>query len=154
MANYLKTCIKFQKPAEIPAPGVQSDEEIDSWVIEGDNKSNSPPSPNGKSLGMSYNALVFSTDLKYLRSFTFEDPPNGIASIKFICKDGTTSHLLHFMAGGYTDFVTHVQKYITLNRSSKERNLVMVVDPREDLLEKSVGMLDLNKDIVSVISSY
>jgi hypothetical protein len=26
----------------------------------------------------------------------------------------------------------------------------MVIDPREDLLEKSVGMLDLNKDIVSV----
>jgi hypothetical protein len=128
-----------------------ADEDIDSWVIEGDSaKANKgPPSPS-KAIGLSYNALVFTSDLKYLRSFTFEDPPNGIASVKFICKDGTTSHILNFNAGGYSDFVSHLQKYITLTRSSKERNLVMVVDPREDLLEKSVGMLDLNKDIVSV----
>ncbi|KAI6183616.1 hypothetical protein M3Y97_00507600 [Aphelenchoides bicaudatus] len=134
------------KPAEIN--GTKDDEDIESWVIEGDQKANSPPSPT-KSLGMSYNALVFSTDLNHLRSFTFEDPSNGIASVKFICKDGTTSNVLSFKAGGYTEFVTHIQKYLTLNRSSKERNLVMVVDPREDLLEKSVAMLDLNKDIVS-----
>lgn len=132
---------------------VQSDEEIDSWVIEGGepNKSSGPPSPNGKGLGLSYNALVFSTDLNYLRSFTFDDPQNGIASIKFICKDGTASNNLLFKAGGYTELISHLQKYITLSRSSKEKNLVLVIDPREDLLEKSVGMLDLNKDLVSVI---
>lgn len=130
---------------------IQSDDEIDSWVIEGgeSGKSNGPPSPT-KGLGLSYNALIFSTDINHLRSYTFEDPPNGIASVKFICKDGTASNALSFKAGGYSEFVTHIQKYITLTRSSKERNLVMVVDPREDLLEKSVGMLDLNKDIVSV----
>lgn len=138
------------KPAQVHGNQAEDDNDIDSWVIEGDQKSpNGPPSPS-KNLGMSYNALVFSTDLNHLRSFTFEDPANGIASVKFICKDGTTSHNLSFKAGGYTNFIAHVQKYIALNRSSKERNLVMVIDPREDLLEKSVGMLDLNKDIVSV----
>ncbi|KAI6224998.1 hypothetical protein M3Y95_00811800 [Aphelenchoides besseyi] len=124
------------KPAEISPNSTSQD---DDWVIEGE---------GNKSVGLSYNALVFSVDLKYLRSFTFEDPSNGIASVKFICKDGTVSHVLHFNGGGYSDFVTHLQKYITLSRSSKERNLVVVVDPREDLLEKSVGMLDLNSDII------
>ncbi|CAD5212489.1 unnamed protein product [Bursaphelenchus okinawaensis] len=132
------------KPAEIPAP----EDEIDqSWVIEGRNSN--PPSPSGRSLGLSYNALLFSTDVKDLRSFKFGEPAQGNPWVQFICKDGSVSHVLHFEIGGYTDFVTHLQKYITLTRSSKEKNLVVVVDPRADALEKSVGMLNIDRDIVS-----
>jgi hypothetical protein len=118
----------------------QADDEIDSWVIEGGSNKNAPPSPTAKGLGISYNSLIFSSDLNQLRSFTYEEPPNGIASIRFICKDGTASPNLLFKSGGYTEFITHIQKYITLSRSSKgkitynvyifvyvlERNLVMV----------------------------
>lgn len=42
-----------------------------------DGKSSGPPSPNSKFVGLSYNALVFSTDVKDLRSFKFEDTSNG-----------------------------------------------------------------------------
>lgn len=41
-------------------------------------------------------------------------------------------------------------RYKFLTRSAKEKNLVLLMDNRTDALEKSVGMLNLNKDIVSV----
>lgn len=74
--------------------------------------------------------------------------------VQFICKDGTNSHVLRFESDGYSQFVAHLQNYITLSRSSKEKNLVVVVDPRADALEKSVGMLNIDKDIVSVSFNY
>lgn len=42
-------------------------------------------------------------------------------------------------------------RYVFLTRSSRAENLVIITDSRTDALEKSVGMLNLDKkDIVSV----
>jgi hypothetical protein len=41
-------------------------------------------------------------------------------------------------------------RYAFLTRSAKEENLVLFSDSRTDALEKSVNMLNLNKDILSV----
>ncbi|KAE9555787.1 hypothetical protein FO519_001001 [Halicephalobus sp. NKZ332] len=117
----------------------------DSWVIEG-----SPPRPAPESdKFQSPSNFAFSADLKDLRSYTYNEPKKGIAWIRFICKDGTASDTLHFRGGGYRAFVDCLQRYTVLSRSAKERNLVLFVDQSTEALEKSVGMLNLNKDIMS-----
>ena len=115
------------KPSEIvPPTAVESatnaanvanaeEEDGESWVMAEDGNnllSAARTPPPTKALGLGYNALVFSADVKWLRSFVFEDPINGIASVKFICKDGTDSHVLHFNSGGYQQFVEHLQKCV------------------------------------------
>jgi hypothetical protein len=121
----------------------------DDWVIEG----SSPPKPTTDNSSPTHThspmSFAFSADLKDLRSYTYNDPKKGIAWIRFICKDGTASETLHFRGGGYRAFVDCIQRYTTLSRSSKERNLVLFVDECTEALEKSVGMLNLNKDIMS-----
>uniref|UniRef100_A0AC34RMS9 Rab-GAP TBC domain-containing protein n=1 Tax=Panagrolaimus sp. JU765 TaxID=591449 RepID=A0AC34RMS9_9BILA len=125
----------------------------DSWVIEG-----SPPKPAVKETDklQSPSQFAFSadlkdlrTDLKDLRSYTYNEPRHGTTWIRFICKDGTSSPTLHFRGGGYKPFVDCLQRYTVLSRSAKEKNLVLFVDQSTEALEKSVGMLNLNKDIMS-----
>uniref|UniRef100_A0A915E2X4 Rab-GAP TBC domain-containing protein n=1 Tax=Ditylenchus dipsaci TaxID=166011 RepID=A0A915E2X4_9BILA len=88
-------------------------------------------------------------DIKEIRSYTYNTPKIGNAWVRFICKDGCSSNILHFHGGGYAAFVNCLQRYAFLSRSAKEHNLVLLVDNRTDALEKSVGMLNLDKDIFS-----
>ncbi|KAI1726786.1 rab-GTPase-TBC domain-containing protein [Ditylenchus destructor] len=124
-------------------PCDNEDEPDSTWVIEGG-------TPNTEqSRAQRNNSIIFSVDIKEIRSYTCNDPKEGQAWVKFICKDGISSNVLHFRGGGYQDFVYCLQRYSFLSRSAKEQNLVLLTDNRTDALEKSVGMLNLNKDIVS-----
>uniref|UniRef100_A0A7E4UXG6 TBC1 domain family member 15 n=1 Tax=Panagrellus redivivus TaxID=6233 RepID=A0A7E4UXG6_PANRE len=122
----------------------ENDTNADDWVIEG-----SPPKDGTEVQNVS--SFSFNADIKDLRSYTYNDPvtKKGVAWVRFYCKDGTASETFHMKGGGYRDFVTQLQRYTTLSRSAKERNLVMFVDECTEALEKSVGMLNLNKDFVS-----
>lgn len=86
--------------------------------------------------------------------------------VRFICKDGTESDTYHLRGGGYESLINCLQRfvgglftpikhfwsrYVFLTRSAKADNLVLISDSRTDALEKSVGMLNLDKkDIVAV----
>uniref|UniRef100_A0A914KWA1 TBC1 domain family member 15 n=3 Tax=Meloidogyne TaxID=189290 RepID=A0A914KWA1_MELIC len=87
----------------------------------------------------------FSVDLNSLRSFQHSSFKRDPIWIRFICKDGTDSSNYHLRGGGYESLVNCLQRYVFLTRSSRAENLVIITDSRTDALEKSVGMLNLDK---------
>ncbi|KAF7637101.1 Rab-GAP TBC domain-containing protein [Meloidogyne graminicola] len=143
------------------------DDDTSEWVIEEatealtDNKlknssnRNSPlngsnPSKEREEALKQQQKYCFSADLNSLRSFQHGNLKKVPIWIRFICKDGTDSNTYHLRGGGYESLVDCLQRYVFLTRSSRAENLVIITDSRTDALEKSVGMLNLDKkDIVS-----
>uniref|UniRef100_A0A1I8A3B3 TBC1 domain family member 15 n=1 Tax=Steinernema glaseri TaxID=37863 RepID=A0A1I8A3B3_9BILA len=130
------------------------DHDEGGWIFEGEapNSSGSSAEIDSDLLNIDQNEvtrLQFSVDIKDLRSYQCIEPKNGVPSVKFICKDGTSYIPLFFRKGGLSDFVTNLQRYATLKRSAKDATLVLFTDERAEALEQSVNMLNLNSDFFS-----
>ncbi|CAD6196644.1 unnamed protein product [Caenorhabditis auriculariae] len=131
-----------------------SDDPDASWVMATDNgelvtvSSRSPTAGVERHSPDSYSKLAFSLDVNDLSSFRNNEPKKGkgCPSIRLICKDGTSYVPLFFKK---TPRLLILSIYITLRRSAREQNLVMVVDHKAEALAKSVSMLDENGDILS-----
>ncbi|UMM19352.1 hypothetical protein L5515_014993 [Caenorhabditis briggsae] len=96
--------------------------------------------------------VAFSMDVNDLSSFRNEEPKRGsggFPSIRLICRDGSSQVPLFFRNCSTGEFIDRLQGYITLRRSNREANLVIVVDQKSEALAKSVSMLDENGDILS-----
>ena len=76
-----------------------ANEASEDWVIEG----GSPPE---REHVPKLQAHPYSMDIKDIRSYTYLDPKKGTAWIRFISKDGSNSDTLHFRGGGYSEFVS------------------------------------------------
>ncbi|CAB3410925.1 unnamed protein product [Caenorhabditis bovis] len=129
-----------------------------SWVIaseNGDMETISSRSPTHsmaeKMSSLELSKLAFSIDVNDLSSFNNIEPKKGkgFPSIRLICRDGTNYVPLYFRNSSTSEFIDVLQRYITLRRSAREANLVMVVDQKAEALAKSVSMLDENGDILS-----
>ncbi|VDO68511.1 unnamed protein product [Heligmosomoides polygyrus] len=115
------------------------------WVLAEDggetrtlhSPSNSPERITGEMM----NRLAFSMDVNDLSSFRNIEPKKGQGHpyIRLICKDGSSYVPLYFITESTVTFVDVLQRYITLRRSAREPNLVVVVDGKTEALAQSVG---------------
>ncbi|KAJ1372987.1 hypothetical protein KIN20_035305 [Parelaphostrongylus tenuis] len=82
---------------------------------------------------------AFSVDVSDLSSFRSIEPKKGqgYPSIKLICKDGSSVSPLYFTSESTVNFIDVLQRYITLRRSAREPNLVLVVDSKAEALAQS-----------------
>ncbi|KAL3118509.1 hypothetical protein niasHT_000274 [Heterodera trifolii] len=122
------------------------------WVIEGEEAGEEENGARGKQQKNAESNLrqSLSLDLNSIRSFIHGNLKKAPIWLRFICKDGTESDTYYFRGGGYESLVNCLQRYVFLTRSAKSDNLILISDSRTDALEKSVGMLNLDKkDIVS-----
>uniref|UniRef100_A0A8R1E226 TBC1 domain family member 15 n=2 Tax=Caenorhabditis japonica TaxID=281687 RepID=A0A8R1E226_CAEJA len=94
---------------------------------------------------------AFSLDVNDLSSFRIDEPKRGVGfpMIRLICRDGSSQVPLYFRNSSTSAFVDTLQGYITLRRSHRDPNLILVVDQKSEALAKSVSMLDENGDILS-----
>ncbi|CAI2323483.1 unnamed protein product [Caenorhabditis sp. 36 PRJEB53466] len=131
------------KPAEDPDA---------SWVITSED--GNTEMVHSRSLGDQKEHLAktsFSLDVNDLSSFRSEEPRKGCGfpSIRLICRDGSSKVPLFFKNASTEAFIDTLQGYITLRRSHRDANLVIVVDQKSEALAQSVSMLDENGDILS-----
>jgi hypothetical protein len=84
----------------------------EDWVIEG----NGHHSEQRPIAAPNNNSLIFSADIKEIRSYVHDQPRKQAATalkwntVKFICRDGTASNSLQFRGGGYPAFVDCLQR--------------------------------------------
>ncbi|CAI5440754.1 unnamed protein product [Caenorhabditis angaria] len=130
-----------------------------SWVIasdDGNTETYNPRSPSHsasleKTSSEDIAKLAFSLDVNDLSSYKNIEPKKGkgLPSIRLICKDGTSYVPLYFRNTSTSAFNDVLQRYLTLRRSNREANLIVVYDQKAEALAKSVSMLDENGDILS-----
>ncbi|CAJ0963622.1 unnamed protein product, partial [Mesorhabditis belari] len=127
------------------------DSPVSGWVLADGNDENAllSTSPPQRSFRENVNKLKFSMDVNDLNSFKHVEPKKGDPMIRLIGRDGSSQVPLYFRQTSTSAFIDCLQKYITLRRSSKDPNLVLVVDEKADILAKSVVALDNNSDILS-----
>ncbi|KAK6054500.1 hypothetical protein COOONC_07994 [Cooperia oncophora] len=135
--------------------GITYGPDTSGWVLAEDggetrtlhSPSNSPERVSGELM----NRLAFSMDVNDLSSFRSIEPKKGQGHpyIRLICKDGSSYTPLYFTAESTVGFVDVLQRYITLRRSAREPNLVLVVDGKTEALAQSVIALGQNDDVLS-----
>ncbi|KJH48848.1 hypothetical protein DICVIV_05038 [Dictyocaulus viviparus] len=125
------------------------------WVIAEDSGEtqmfHSPTGSPDRAHGELTNNLGFSVDVNDLSSFRSVEPKKGqgYPSIRLICKDGSSVAPLYFTNESTVNFIDALQRYITLRRSAREPNLVLVVDCKAEALAQSVIALGQNDDVLS-----
>ncbi|VDM60637.1 unnamed protein product [Angiostrongylus costaricensis] len=125
------------------------------WVITEDGgESQMVHSPNGspdRVPGELKSSPAFSVDVNDLSSFRSIEPKKGqgYPSVQLICKDGSSVAPLYFTSESTVNFIDVLQRYITLRRSAREPNLVLVVDGKAEALAQSVIALGQNDDVLS-----
>ncbi|RCN51858.1 TBC domain protein [Ancylostoma caninum] len=125
------------------------------WVLAEDGgETQTLHSPSGspdRTSGDHMNKLAFSIDVNDLSSFRNVEPKKGqgYPCIRLICKDGTSYVPLYFTTESTVNFIDVLQRYITLRRSAREPNLVLVVDGKAEALAQSVIALGQNDDVLS-----
>uniref|UniRef100_A0A0K0ES82 Rab-GAP TBC domain-containing protein n=1 Tax=Strongyloides stercoralis TaxID=6248 RepID=A0A0K0ES82_STRER len=75
--------------------------------------------------------------------------PNNSTIIQFICKDGSSTDKFYFYPLDTPTFTLNMQQHCTIQRSAKERNLVLVIGKEEAALRESVKLLNLHGDFMS-----
>uniref|UniRef100_A0AC35TZJ2 Rab-GAP TBC domain-containing protein n=1 Tax=Rhabditophanes sp. KR3021 TaxID=114890 RepID=A0AC35TZJ2_9BILA len=114
-----------------------------------------PPQQQHSNLADKAPTEYFILDVNDLKSYYFKEPtrksPPGdkTTSIQFISKDGSLSDRFHFQPLDMPCFTLNLQKHRTLNRSAKEKNLVIIIDKDTEALEKSVNLLNMNGEFLS-----
>ncbi|XGW07296.1 hypothetical protein V3C99_010468 [Haemonchus contortus] len=125
------------------------------WVLAEDGGEtttlHSPSNSPERAAGELMNRLAFSLDVNDLSSFRSIEPKKGQGHpyIRLICKDGSSFTPLYFTTESTVGFVDVLQRYITLRRSAREPNLVLVVDGKTEALAQSVIALGQNDDVLS-----
>uniref|UniRef100_A0A915KE63 Rab-GAP TBC domain-containing protein n=1 Tax=Romanomermis culicivorax TaxID=13658 RepID=A0A915KE63_ROMCU len=129
-------------------------EDANDWVLADSNAGQSKNNGNSSSNNNNNNRMKINLDLKDLRSFELlNENSDTDGSVKLYAKDGTTHAPLHFTMGGCSDFVNTLQKYLSLKRSRKEANLILVCHENAAAYEQSVKVLwkDNSRDFLSRI---
>ncbi|VDL78407.1 unnamed protein product [Nippostrongylus brasiliensis] len=125
------------------------------WVLteeEGETRTLCSPSHSPERVTVELlSRLSFSMDVNDLSSFRNIEPKKGegYPYIRLISKDGSSYVPLYFTSESTVNFVDVLQRYITLRRSAREPNLVLVVDGKTEALAQSVIALGQNDDVLS-----
>ncbi|VDL76914.1 unnamed protein product [Nippostrongylus brasiliensis] len=125
------------------------------WVLteeEGETRTLCSPSHSPERVTVELlSRLSFSMDVNDLSSFRNIEPKKGegFPYVRLISKDGSSYVPLYFTSESTVNFVDVLQRYITLRRSAREPNLVLVVDGKTEALAQSVIALGQNDDVLS-----
>uniref|UniRef100_A0A0N4ZCK3 Rab-GAP TBC domain-containing protein n=1 Tax=Parastrongyloides trichosuri TaxID=131310 RepID=A0A0N4ZCK3_PARTI len=97
----------------------------------------------------------FRIDIVDIKSYYMVEPKKGSGgttnktTIQFICKDGSSTDKFYLYPLDTLTFTSNMQEHCTIQRSARERNLVIVMAREEAALQESVKLLNLHGDFMA-----